>query len=173
MEVILVDEKDNVIGKEEKIKAHQKGLLHRAFSVFVFNQKKELLMQKRSEIKYHSAGLWSNTCCSHPSPGERTIDAAEKRLQEEMGFTCKLKEAFEFIYKAEFPDGLIEHEYDHVFIGKHYKNPEPDPLEVSKWMWISLENLKKDIQLHPKKYTEWLNVCLEDVIKAVSKHGKS
>ena len=116
-EVVLVNEKDEAIGTMEKMAAHEKALLHRAFSVFVFNKNGDLLMQQRAHSKYHSGGLWTNTCCSHPRPGEHVADAANRRLQEEMGFTTSLNKAFDFTYKAAFDNGLTEHEFDHVFIG--------------------------------------------------------
>jgi len=132
--VVLVDENDNEIGVEEKINAHRKGLLHRAFSIFVFNSKNELLLQKRAADKYHSGGLWSNTCCSHPRPGENLKDAAHRRLQEEMGFDCSLREVFSFLYKKSFDNGLTEHELDHVFFGKFDGIPK---LIIKKLMIIN------------------------------------
>ncbi len=162
MEVILVDRRDNEIGKEEKIKAHELGKLHRAFSIFIFNNKKQLILQKRSDNKYHSAGLWSNTCCSHPRPNKLLKEEAKKRLQEEMGFSTELKEIFSFIYKAPV-NGLIEHEFDHVFIGQYDKDPNPNELEVSDWKWISLKDLEKDIRENPDNYTIWLKLSLRKV----------
>jgi len=167
MDVILVDEKDNELGVMEKLQAHKEAKLHRAFSVFIFNSKKELLLQKRADNKYHSAGLWTNTCCSHPKPGKILIEEAEKRLKEEMGFTCKLKEMFSFVYKAFFFDGLVEHEYDHALIGYYENDPEPNKNEVSEWKWISLEELKRDRHNHPEKYTYWLRESLDKVIDYV------
>ena len=158
--VILVDEKDNPVGAGEKLKTHQEGRLHRAFSIFVFNSKGELLLQKRAKGKYHSGGLWTNTCCSHPEPGRNLKAEAEKRLQEEMGFTCDLKEISSFIYKADL-GGLIEHEFDHVFLGKFDGNPKPDNREAEDWKWISLTELKQDIKDNPDKYTYWFKVILE------------
>jgi isopentenyl-diphosphate Delta-isomerase len=140
-EVILVDEQDVEIGSMEKLEVHQKGLLHRAFSVFVFNDKQELLLQQRALEKYHSPALWTNTCCSHPSPGETTISAARRRLQEEMGFDTELDFAFHFTYKAEFENGLTEHEFDHVFIGTFNDHFIPNPAEVMDIRYESmLEN---------------------------------
>jgi len=159
-EVILVDKRNRKIGVEEKIKAHKQGRLHRAFSIFVFNSKNELLIQQRAKTKYHSGGLWTNTCCSHPRPNETYNQAVHRRLKQEMGFDCKLKKVFCFIYKADFSN-LIENEYDCVFIGKSNKQPKPNPNEIMNYKWISLENLKKDIKKHPKKYSVWLKIVLK------------
>lgn len=155
-EVILVDEFDHAIGSEEKMKAHEHGLLHRAFSVFVVNNKDELLLQKRADSKYHSASLWTNTCCSHPAPGEVLQEAAEKRLLEEMGFTCSLNWQFKFMYKASFENKLTEHEIDHVFLGKSNINPIPNPEEVADWRWENIHSLKLDLKKNPHQYTFWL-----------------
>ena len=160
MKVILVDEKDNQIGVKEKLEVHKAGDLHRAFSVFIFNSKNELLMQKRSNNKYHSADKWTNTCCSHPLPGEDLKQSAINRLNKEMGVYCDIEEKFSFIYKAEFENGLFEHEYDHVFVGYCDKNPNPNVDEVSEWKWISLNSLKKDIEKNPDDYTPWLKIAL-------------
>ncbi|CAN5626804.1 isopentenyl-diphosphate Delta-isomerase [soil metagenome] len=156
-EVILVDENDQEIGTEEKLKAHQIGKLHRAFSIFVLNAHNELLIQKRAAIKYHSGNLWTNTCCSHPSPGDNIEDAIHIRLQEEMGFDCELKFLFKFIYKTEFNNGLTEHELDYVYLGRYNADPVPDQAEVGDWKWINLGDLKEDIQKNPEKYTFWFN----------------
>jgi isopentenyl-diphosphate delta-isomerase len=161
--VILVDENDNQIGTEEKIKAHQEGKLHRCFSIVVFNSKKELLIQKRTEDKYHSSGLWTNTCCSHPIPGEDTKEAAHRRLKQEMGFDCDLKESFTFIYKRKFNNGLTEHEYDHVFIGEFEGSPNPNPEEVSDWKWITRKELENDIQKNPNNYTYWFKILIDKI----------
>jgi isopentenyl-diphosphate delta-isomerase len=167
MDVILVDEKDTEIGVMEKIQAHKEAKLHRAFSIFIFNSKKELLLQKRADDKYHSGGLWSNTCCSHPKPGKILIEEAQKRLKEEMGFTTELKEMFSFIYKAFFTNGLVEYEYDHALIGYYDLDPEPDEKEVGEWKWLSLEELKRDRYNRPEKYTYWLRESLDKVIDYV------
>lgn len=160
--VILVDEHDNEIGIEEKLKAHQDGKLHRAFSIFTFNSKGELLLQKRATHKYHTGGLWTNTCCSHPRQGEDIIAAAHRRLEEEMGFDCPLEKAFSFIYKVRFEkDNLFEHEFDHVFIGYSDDVPQPNPEEVEAYAWVNLEQLAKDIQQHPENYTYWFLVALK------------
>ncbi len=163
MDVILVDEHDTEIGVKEKIKAHELGKLHRAFSIFIFNSKKELLLQKRSDKKYHSPGLWSNTCCSHPRPDKNLKEEAENRLKQEMGIICKLKESFSFIYKVKFDNGLTEYEYDHVFVGEFNEKPKPNKHEVSEWKWISLDKLKQEMSRNPEKYTYWLKECLDKV----------
>lgn len=159
MDVILVDEHDVQTGTMEKMEVHQKALLHRAFSVFIFNDKGEMLLHKRAERKYHSAGLWTNACCSHPKPGEDTLVAAETRLQEEMGFCVPLKKAFDFIYKAPFDNGLTEHEFDHVFIGDYDGDIEPNAEEVSDYCFKSTEEIKTSIESHPQKYTEWFKIA--------------
>lgn len=166
-DIILVDENDNKIGEGGKDEVHEKGWLHRCFSIFVFNSKGELLLQKRAEEKYHSPGLWTNTCCSHPGPGEKTIDAAHRRLQEEMGFNCDLEEIFSFVYKAELGNNLIEHEFDHVFIGRYDGRISPDASEVNDYKWIDLESLEDEIIKKPELYTVWLKICLEKVINYV------
>ncbi|MBS3137230.1 isopentenyl-diphosphate Delta-isomerase [Candidatus Woesearchaeota archaeon] len=163
-QVILVNESDQQIGIEEKLKAHQLGLLHRAFSIFIFNKKKELLLQQRARTKYHSPLLWTNTCCSHPMPGESTAQAAHRRLHEELGFDCNLKESFTFLYKTEFDNGLIEHEFDHVFIGYYDQQIVPNKQEIESVKWISLENLKDDIQKNQEKYSYWLRQCFSKLI---------
>jgi isopentenyl-diphosphate delta-isomerase len=163
--LILVDEKDRAIGEEEKMRTHELGLLHRAFSVWVFNTKGELLLQQRAIGKYHCGGMWTNTCCSHPRPGETTIDAAHRRLKEEMGFDCELREVTEFIYHVDFPNGLTEHEYLHVFIGKYDLDPILNPEEASDFRWISLNTLRGDIAHDPEKYTYWSRLTLEKLIE--------
>lgn len=168
--IILVDEKDREVGKGEKMKVHQEGLLHRAFSIFVFNSRGELLLQKRARGKYHSGGLWTNTCCSHPRAGEKLEDAIHRRLKEEMGFDCPLKEAFSFIYKVKFENGLYEHEYDHVFIGRCEVKPIPNPEEYEEWKWVSLEELKKDIKRSPEKYTYWLRSAMDRLVSCMETH---
>lgn len=164
--VILVDENDNEIGAEEKLKAHIEGKLHRAFSVFAFNSKKELLIQRRALSKYHSAGLWTNTCCSHPRKGETTEEAAHRRLKEELGIDCDLKEIHSIIYKKKFENGLTEHEFDHVFVGsvndiKGIINFDKN--EVEEWKFISIYELKKDLKLNPDKYTYWFKLLIEKI----------
>ena len=159
MDVILVDEHDVQTGIMEKMEVHQKALLHRAFSIFVFNDKGEMLLQKRANKKYHSGGLWTNACCSHPQPGEETLAAAQIRLQEEMGFNAALKKAFDFIYKAAFDNGLTEHELDHVFIGTYNGTIVPNTEEVSDYCFKSVEEIRNSIQSHPQKYTEWFKIA--------------
>lgn len=161
--VILVDEQDNDIGVMEKIKAHQEGLLHRAFSVFIFNHKDELLLQQRSLSKYHSAGLWTNTCCSHPRPNETIKDAANRRLYEEMGMSCDLKIKTNFIYKTPFENGLTEHEFDYVLVGNTNQNPHINKEEVENYKWMSIADIKKDIISNPNQYTSWFKIALEKV----------
>lgn len=159
--VILVDEYDNALGEMEKLEAHQKGLLHRAFSVFIFNSKNQLLLQQRNPLKYHSGGLWTNTCCGHPRPNEDIDEAAERRLEEEMGFNCHINKEFTFLYKANFENGLTEHELDHVFIGYYEAEPEPNPDEVSNWKYVDFEQVLADIKQNPQKYTFWFKYALE------------
>ena len=159
MDVILVDEHDVQTGTMEKMEVHQKALLHRAFSIFIYNEKGEMLLQKRADKKYHSGGLWTNACCSHPQPGEETLVAAAIRLQEEMGFQVTLKKAFDFIYKAPFDNGLTEHEFDHVFMGRYDGEILPNPDEVSDYCFKPVEEIKNSIQSHPQKYTEWFKIA--------------
>ena len=163
--VILVDKDDNPIGREEKLKAHELGLLHRAFSIFIWNTKGELLLQKRSLSKYHSAGLWTNTCCSHPRPSEDIMEAAHRRLQEEMGFDCELKKAFHFTYTAKLDAGLTENEFDHVLVGTHDTDPIINPDEADEFKWASMEWIKEDMTTHPDDYTVWFKICFEEVLK--------
>jgi len=159
--VILVNEKDEQIGLMPKLEAHEKALLHRAFSVFIFNDKNELMLQQRALDKYHSPGLWTNTCCSHQRNGESNIEAGKRRLQEEMGFVVDLQESISFIYKAPFDNGLTEHEYDHVLIGKYNNEPEINLNEATSWKWMPLEEVRADILHHPEIYTEWFKVIFD------------
>ncbi|MBE9586726.1 isopentenyl-diphosphate Delta-isomerase [Mucilaginibacter sp. JRF] len=161
--VILVDSNDNETGVMEKMEAHHKGVLHRAFSVILFNSKGELLLQKRADGKYHSAGLWSNTCCSHPRPGEGNLQAAERRLMEEMGITCPLTEAFTFTYQADLGDGLHEHEFDHVFIGNYSAKPDVNPDEVADHIYMAPEMIAHDLDEHPEEYTYWFKILYEEL----------
>ena len=162
-EVILVDERDRELGSSEKLRAHRDGALHRAFSVFVFDERGRLLLQKRAAGKYHSAGLWSNTACGHPRPGEQTAAAARRRLREEMNFDCELREEFSFLYRAELEGGLVEHEYDHVFTGTFAgPTPAPDPAEVEDWEWVAVEDLRRAVALDPARYSRWLKIVLEE-----------
>ncbi len=159
--VILVNENDEQIGTMPKMEAHEKAVLHRAFSVFVFNAKNELMLQQRALDKYHSPGLWTNTCCSHQREGETNIAAGKRRLQEEMGFVVDLKESISFMYKAPFDNGLTEHEYDHVLIGNYEGKPEINPAEVADWKWMPLEAVKQDIAKQPEVYTAWFKVIFD------------
>ncbi len=156
--VILVNEKDEQIGLMPKMEAHEKAVLHRAFSVFIFNDENELMLQQRALDKYHSPGLWTNTCCSHQRDGETNLEAGKRRLQEEMGFITEMKETTSFIYKAPFDNGLTEHEYDHVMVGYYNDKPNINPEEVASWKWASLEAVKVDIITHPHLYTEWFKI---------------
>ncbi len=159
--VILVNEKDEQIGTMPKMEAHEKAILHRAFSVFIFNDANELMLQQRASHKYHSPNLWTNTCCSHQRVGESNIEAGKRRLQEEMGFVTDLKDTISFIYKAPFDNGLTEHEYDHILVGTYNEEPNINPEEVSNWKWMSLEDVKNDMQDHPERYTEWFKIIFD------------
>jgi isopentenyl-diphosphate delta-isomerase len=167
--VILVNNNDQSLGTMEKMEAHEKGIMHRAISVFVFNTSGEMLLQKRAGEKYHSAGLWSNTACSHPRTAEKTADAAHRRLKEEMGFDCELEEAFSFTYKAHVGEGLTEHEYDHVFVGHSDEKPDPDPDEVSDWKYVDFDSLMEDIENNPDAYTVWFKIAVKELKKHLSK----
>ena len=171
-QLILVDASDRELGVGEKMQVHRAGALHRAFSVFVFDRSGRLLMQKRAADKYHSGGLWSNTACGHPRPGEATLGAARRRLHEEMGFDCELREAFQFLYRAELGEALVEHEYDHVFVGKYEGDPAPDPSEVSEWRWVTLGELLKGLSEQPHLYSRWLKLAVESGHwRGVTAHG--
>lgn len=159
--VILVNENDEPIGTMPKLEAHEKAVLHRAFSIFVFNDNNELMLQQRASNKYHSPNLWTNTCCSHQRLGESNIEAGMRRLREEMGFVTDLKNTISFIYKAPFDNGLTEHEFDHVLVGIYNKAPKINTKEVLNWKWMSLENVKHDLQLHPELYTEWFKIIFD------------
>lgn len=165
--IILVNENDEPIGASEKLEAHQLGKLHRAFSIFIFNSKGELLLQKRASSKYHSGGLWSNTCCSHPRVNEDTLSAAHRRLQEEMGLDCDLKEVHKFVYKIKFDNGLTEYEYDHVLIGESDEAPKLNLEEVEDWKWVKLSQLCEDVKNNPENFTSWLKICLNDVLSKI------
>ena len=158
-EVILVNEQDVEIGRMEKLEAHQKAILHRAFSVFIFNKKGEMLLQQRARNKYHSAELWTNACCSHPSPGEETMTAANRRLVEEMGFSTPLTKIFEFTYKSHYENGLTEHEFDHVYSGTFDGAIKPDPDEVKDYCFKSLDEIEATLISHPSKYTSWFHIA--------------
>ena len=163
-ELILVDENDVVIGYGEKLQVHKNAQLHRAFSIFVLNNNSELLLQKRAYNKYHSGGLWANTCCSHPIRGEDQEVTTQRRLVEEMGIQCSLRKIFSFMYKAELDNGLTEFEYDHVYLGKFEGNPVPNAEEVCDWKWINLGILKEELQEHPERYAYWLLHAFEQFL---------
>ena len=164
-QVILVDINDQKIGLMPKLEAHEKGLLHRAFSVFVFNDKNEIMLQQRAMHKYHSPGLWTNTCCSHQRDGESSLEAGGRRLLEEMGFQTQLKESISFIYTAPFDNGLIEHEFDHVMIGAYNGSPIINQDEVASWKWMNIEAVKDHIQEAPDQYTAWFKIIFDKFYK--------
>jgi len=162
--VVLVDEFDQEMGTLGKLEAHVEGKLHRAISVFLFNDAGEMLLQQRALSKYHSGGLWSNACCSHPRPGELPLDAAERRLFEEMGIHCELEKVLEFTYRAVLDQGLTEHEFDHVFVGRFNAEPRPRPEEVCAWKWIDAETLEKEAASNPENYTAWFKIVLKQIL---------
>jgi len=164
-QVILVDEDDRPLGVMGKMEAHRKGALHRAISILVFNARNEVLLQQRAFTKYHTPGLWSNTCCSHPRPDESTLAAANRRLMEEMGFGCHLEKAIEFKYHAGFGNGLIEHEYDHVYIGYYDRDPVINPEEVHAFRWLPVVDLVHDMKSDPGQYTVWFRIILERIME--------
>jgi isopentenyl-diphosphate delta-isomerase len=164
-EVILVTEKDEQIGSMEKMQAHRKGALHRAFSIFVINDRNEMLLQQRAVMKYHSGGLWTNACCSHPRPGEDTANAAVRRLHEELGFNTTIEKIFDFHYNAAFDNGLTEHEFDHVYFGNYSGSVIPNPAEVQDYCYKKLEEIEATIKSHPHKYTAWFCIAFPKVIE--------
>lgn len=166
--VVLITEQDEPIGLMEKQEAHVAGVLHRAFSVFIFNDKGELLIQQRAFEKYHTPGKWTNTCCSHPREGETYEEGASRRLQEEMGFTCPIEYQFNFIYKADVGQGLTEHELDHVFKGVYNEEPVINPEEVAAYKWIDFDELQQDIQNNPEQYTPWFRIILKEYLAHLS-----
>jgi isopentenyl-diphosphate delta-isomerase len=168
--VILVDKNDKQIGLMPKLEAHEKAVLHRAFSVFVLNSKNEIMLQQRAHHKYHSPLLWTNTCCSHQRDGESNIQAGSRRLFEEMGFKTELKELFHFIYKAPFDNGLTEHELDHVMIGYYNESPVVNPEEVEAWKWISIDEVKNDMQVRPEIYTVWFKIIFDEFYHFLEDH---
>ncbi len=159
-QLILVDSADREVGVGEKLKTHLEGRLHRAFSVFVFDGANRLLLQRRAQTKYHSGGLWSNTACGHPRLGESIEAAARRRLSEEMNFTCELRYAFKFLYRAELGNQFVEHEWDHVFVGRYEGDPSPNLLEVEGWRWSDTKDLRGELQSSPQDYTYWLKVAI-------------
>lgn len=170
--VILVDENDTEVGIAPKLAAHRQGLLHRAISVYIFNSRGEFLLQERTRRKYHSGGLWTCTCCSHPRPGESNADAAHRRLREEMGFDCHLVETPSILYRADVPPDLVEHEFLHVFVGTYDGACIPNPEEADSFKWISLPALARDFKTHPDCYTAWFKLCFPDVRKQLSAYTK-
>jgi isopentenyl-diphosphate delta-isomerase, type 1 len=162
-QLVLVNNRDEPVGTMGKMEVHQKGLLHRAFSVFVFDRTGRFLLQQRAFSKYHSSGLWTNTCCSHPRPDENVLEAAKRRLKEEMGFETDLKEIFSFVYKAEMENGLIEHEYDHVFAGFFNDVPQPNGQEVQGWCYSSIKDLKEKIARNPNQFTSWFRIVFPKI----------
>jgi isopentenyl-diphosphate delta-isomerase len=169
-QVILVNEKDLPIGLMNKMEAHEKAVLHRAFSVFVLNDKNEVMLQQRAHHKYHSPLLWTNTCCSHQRAGETNIEAGKRRLYEEMGFNAELKELFHFIYKAPFDNGLTEHELDHVMIGYSNEVPRINPEEVESWKWMKIEDIKEDMIQNPALYTIWFKIIFDEFYHYLEDH---
>ena len=170
-QVILVNEKDEELGIMEKIEAHEKAILHRAFSIFIFNTKGEMLLQQRAVKKYHSAGLWTNACCSHPRPGETTLVAATRRLKEELGFETELKEVFDFIYKTPFDNGLTEHEFDHVFTGVYNHSIHPDEKEVLDYCFKSMDDIDYSLKNHAHKYTAWFVLAFPRIMQWWQQQG--
>ena len=169
-QVILVNEKDEPIGLMAKLEAHEKAVLHRAFSVFILNDKKEIMLQQRATHKYHSPLLWTNTCCSHQRSGETNVQAGTRRLQEEMGFTAELKELFHFIYKAPFDNGLTEHELDHVMIGYYSGEPDINREEVENWKWMTIEAVRQDMLENPGIYTVWFKIIFDEFYHYLEEH---
>ncbi len=158
MDVILVDESDNQVGVMEKLEAHKRGVLHRAITVYVFNTAGELLLQRRASTKYHCGGLWSNTCCGHPQPGETTENAARRRLQEEMGIGCELRFQFNFQYRLTLPGGMTENEYGHIYFGVSDECPVLNPEEADNFGYQTLAEVEKDIAVRPGRYTPWFTL---------------
>lgn len=171
--VILVDDDDQALGLMEKLAAHRHGALHRAFSIFLFDCRGQLLLQQRALEKYHSGGLWTNSCCGHPRPGEETLTAAKRRLIEETGISCELEELFSFVYRHEFDNGLTEHEYDHVLIGFSDEPAQPDPAEITAVNYVSPGMLATDLENQPELYTAWLRICYHQVLETFNKKYKA
>jgi isopentenyl-diphosphate delta-isomerase len=167
-QLILVNELDEMVGTMEKMEAHQKAMLHRAFSIFIFNSKGEMLLQQRAEEKYHCGGLWTNSCCSHPRPEEETAAAAKRRLQEELGFTTPLKKVFDFVYKAPFSNGLTEYEFDHVFFGEYEGDLKPDPKEVAAVRYLSVSTIRSMMEEEPTQFTPWFHIAFPKMMDWLS-----
>lgn len=165
--VVLVNDKDQKIGLMPKLEAHEKGLLHRAFSVFVFNDEGQMLLQQRALHKYHTPGKWANTCCSHQRDGESSLDAGKRRLEEEMGFATDLIFRRTFIYKASFDNGLTEHEFDHIMVGKYNEDPIINPEEVAAYKWMDISDILLEIELDPEKYTAWFKIIMSQHLDAI------
>ncbi len=165
--VVLVDEDDRELGSAEKLSVHADGRLHRAFSIFVFDRKGHLLLQRRATGKYHSGGLWTNTCCGHPRPFEPVLEAAHRRLREEMGFDCPLQSMLSFVYQSQLENGLNEHELDHVLVGRFEGRPTPNPAEADDWCWVDVRVVLQDAKVHPERYTAWFPLALE----RLTEHG--
>lgn len=161
--VILVNENDDMVGTMDKIQAHKQGLLHRAFSIFIFNSKGDMLLQQRAFTKYHSGGLWTNACCSHPMPGEKTHDAAQRRLMEELGFETPIEKIFDFTYKADFHNGLTEYEFDHVFAGEYEGELDINPDEVNDFIYKEVSVIKNEMQTEPQKFTAWFHIAFPKI----------
>ncbi|MDH4045248.1 MAG: isopentenyl-diphosphate Delta-isomerase [Gemmatimonadota bacterium] len=170
---MLVDARDRVVGSAPKLDAHRSGMLHRAFSVFVFDAEGSLLLQQRARRKYHSGGLWTNTCCGHPRPGETTVVAARRRLREEMGIACTLEEAGSFLYRAEVGGGLVEHELDHVLVGYSRDEPVPDPLEVAGWRRVQIPEVYREVTRVPARFTAWFTRAFEIALRAPAVIGRA
>lgn len=168
-EVILVTEEDVEVGRCEKMFAHEHGFLHRAFSIFLFNSSGEILLHKRAMAKYHSGGLWTNACCSHPEPDVPIELSLQERLQFEMGMTCPLTHAFSFVYRAELDHDMIEHEFDHVYVGVTDTRPEPNPKEVSEWQYFGISELMQLVEIHPEQFTAWFKIALPKVVQHIEK----
>jgi isopentenyl-diphosphate delta-isomerase len=169
-QVILVNTNDEPIGLMPKLEAHEKAVLHRAFSVFILNSKNQVMLQQRAHHKYHSPLLWTNTCCSHQRAGETNLEAGKRRLQEEMGIVAELKELFHFIYKAPFDNGLTEHELDHVMVGYYENEPEINPEEVESWKWMKIEEIREDLQQNPDLYTVWFKIIFDEFYHYIEAH---
>ena len=172
-QVILVDEKDEPVGVAEKMEAHRKGLLHRAFSIFIFNSKGEMLLQRRSLRKYHSGGLWTNACCSHPNPGEETLDAVQRRLKEELGFEAPVEKVFDFMYKAELGNGSTEYEFDHVFAGEYDGRIDFNTEEVEEVCYKNIPGINQSLQADPEKYTAWFQLAFPKIERWWDQHYKN
>ena len=170
--VILVNSDDDEVGIAGKMAAHLSGELHRAVSVFVFDARGRVMLQKRAAAKYHSGGLWSNTCCSHPRPNETAADAARRRLREEMGIDCELEKMFSFVYRASLGNGLIEHEFDHVFFGRYDGCPKLNPDEAEDWTWMEMDKLSADVRERPQAYSFWLAACLHHVVSHIDSNPR-